>query len=92
MSAMVGIISLLLVRLFRVKGFSAQRWANENLIGFFWSLFFLSLVVLLTHEYYPAYSIHEAFLTGYSGTHIIFRFSKEPKRKTNYNLKKPHNN
>jgi hypothetical protein len=91
-AAIVGIICFLMVRLFRIKNFSAKMWVNENLIGSLWSLFFLSLTVLLTHEYYPAYSIHEAFLTGYSGTHLIFRMNKEPKPRKQYTLKKPHNN
>ncbi len=91
-ASLAGIICILMVRLFRIKNFSARKWVNENLIGTIWSLFILSLTVLLTHEYYPAFTIHEAFLAGYSGTHVIFRFNKEPQAKKHYNLKKPHNN
>ena len=91
-AAIAGIICLLLIRLIRVNEFSMRRWLNENLIGLIWSLFFLTLFVTLTHEYFPGYRIPEAFFTGFSGTYLIFRLLKEPKRKPPYNLKKPHTN
>lgn len=88
-AALAGIISLVLVRVFRVKSFSWKFWLNENLIGFIWSLFFLSLSVTLSALYNPGYTLIEAYLTGYCGAHVIFRLSKEPK---NHNLPKriPH--
>ncbi len=88
--AFIGIICLLLVRLIGVNEFSMRRWINENLIGVIWSLFFLTLAVTLTHEYFPKYRLLEAFFTGYAGTYLIFRLLKDPKRKS-HNLKKPHN-
>ena len=81
-AALMGIISLVLVRVFRVKGFSMRIWAHENLIGFIWSLFFLSLTVSLTALYVPSYSLTEAFFSGYCGAHVIFRLNKEPKNYT----------
>jgi hypothetical protein len=81
-AALAGIISLLLVRVFRVKGFSWKVWVHENLIGLIWSLFFLSLTVTLTAVYVDSYTLTEAFLTGYSGAHVIFRLNKEPKNHT----------
>lgn len=78
-AAVAGIMSLVLVRVFRVKGFSMRVWVHENLIGFIWSLFFLSLAVTLTALYDPGYTLIEAFLTAYCGAHVIFRLNKEPK-------------
>lgn len=89
--ALAGIVCLLLVRLIGVNEFSMRKWLNENLIAVIWSLFFLSLAVTLTHEYLPGYRLIEAFLTGFSGTYLICRLTKEPKQKKRYDLKKPHN-
>ncbi|MDQ3110517.1 MAG: hypothetical protein M3R17_11540 [Bacteroidota bacterium] len=90
--ALMGILSFLFVQVARVKDFSIKTWVNENLIAFMWSLFFLSLIVTLTHEFFASYQIHEALLTGYVGAHLVFSFTKEQKHKTNYNLKHPHKN
>jgi hypothetical protein len=78
-AALAGIISLLLVRICKVKGFSMRYWVNENLIGLLWSLFFLSLTATMTAVYVPEYTLTEAFFTGYCGAHVIFRLNKEPK-------------
>jgi hypothetical protein len=77
--AVAGIISLLIVRIWSVKSFSWKVWVNDNLIGFIWSLFILSLTVTLSATYNPGYSLIEAYLTGYCGAHVIFRLNKEPK-------------
>lgn len=90
-AAFAGIFCLLLIRLIGINEFSMRRWLNENLIILIWSLFFLSLAVLLTYEYIPSYRIAEAFFTGFAGTYLILRLFKEPQKKSNYNLKK-HNN
>lgn len=78
-AAFAGIICLLLVRLINVSEFSMRKWLNQNLIGVIWSLFFLSLIVTLTHTYFPSYGILEAFFSGFSGTYLIFRMIKIPK-------------
>ena len=78
-AAIAGILSLVLIRVFRVKGFSWKIWMNENLIALIWSLFFLSLSVSLTALYVPSYTLTEAFFSGYCGAHVIFRLNKEPK-------------
>jgi hypothetical protein len=77
--AVAGIFSLLFVRVWKVKTFSWRIWINDNLIGFIWSLFVISLTVTLTAAYNPGYTLVEAYLTGYCGTHVIFRLNKEPK-------------
>jgi ABC-type Mn2+/Zn2+ transport system permease subunit len=79
LSAILGIISIVFVRLFRVRNFKWKRWFDENMYGLFWSLFFLSISVTMTAVYSHGYSHLEAYLTGYCGTHIIFRLNKEPK-------------
>lgn len=81
-AALAGIITLLVIRVFRVKGFTWQYWFRDNLIGLLWSLFVLSLTVTMTALYVPGYSLTEAFLTGYCGAHVIFRLNKEPKIST----------
>ena len=90
-AAFAGIICLLLVRIIGVNEFSMRKWLNENLIGLIWSIFVLSLFVTLTHEYFPDYRIVEAFLTGFCGTYLISRLTREPRTRKPYNLKKPHN-
>jgi ABC-type Mn2+/Zn2+ transport system permease subunit len=90
-AALAGIISLLLIRVIKVKSFSWKVWVNDNLIGFIWSLFFLSLTVTLTAVYNPGYSLIEAYLTGYCGTHVILRLNKEPKN-FDHPGKFPHRN
>jgi hypothetical protein len=77
--AVLGIFSLLLIRLFRVKNFQWKIWFEENLIGLLWSLFFLSLVVTCSAQYTSGYTHLEAYFTGYCGAHVIFRLNKEPK-------------
>ena len=84
----LGIFALVFVKLIKVKNFSMQRWVNENIIGFIWSVFILSLVVTLLHEYLPIYDHIEAFLTSYCGAHIIFRIHKKHDHTKKYNLKK----
>lgn len=91
-AALAGIVCLLLVRLIHVNEFSMRKWLNENLIGVIWSLFFLSLIVTITHVYFPGYRFLEAFFTGFSGTYLIIRITREPKRKKTFKLRKPRNN
>jgi hypothetical protein len=88
-SAMLGIFAFVIVRLIRVKNFTWKRWFDENLIGLIWALFFLSLSVTMTAVFNPGYSHLEAFLTGYAGTHIIFRLNKEPQQNVKVQNRKP---
>jgi hypothetical protein len=90
--AVLGIFSLVIVRLLKVKNFSIRYWVNENIIGFIWSVFILSLLVTLCHEYFDSFSHIEAFLSAYCGTHIIFRIHKKNGTPKKYFLKRPHTN
>lgn len=90
--ALAGIFSLITVRLMKVKDFSFKRLMEENVIPFIWSVFALSLLVCLWHDYQHSYTHLEAFLTSYCGTHFIFRLHKTPHKTKHYNLKKPHTN
>ncbi len=78
-SALLGIFAFVFVRLFRVKNFTWKRWFDENLIGLLWALFFLSISVTMTGVYREGYTHMEAFLTGYAGSHLLFKLNKEPK-------------
>lgn len=87
--AFAGIICLFLVRIIGVNEFSMRKWINENLIGVIWSLFILSLVITITHEYLPGFRLFEAFLAGFSGTYVILRIFKEPKPKKKHPQETP---
>jgi hypothetical protein len=75
LSALVGLFTLIYVRLRGVKKFSLRIWLEENLIQFIWSLFVVSFFVPLLAIYLPAFTLVAAFFGGYSASHLVFKFN-----------------